>query len=206
MCAGEYTVQIVFSPECTVNQNISITQPPPVSASFEASDWIVPFADPLVTLTSTSENADSLLWTIVGIDSLTWSDTLWVLELPQEPGLYPIRLVASDTAGCTSFFEASVEVRDEFRVFVPNSFTPNDDGINDYVVPSFTYEPVYYRWQIFNRYGDVVFESTNYREVWMGEHRDGGHYVPPGAYNYVLTTRGVERDMQTLKGSLTLVR
>ena len=206
MCAGEYNVQIVFSPECTVNQNISITQPPPVSASFEASDWIVPFADPLVTLTSTSENADSLLWTIVGIDSLTWSDTLWVLELPQEPGLYPIQLVASDTAGCTSFFEASVEVRDEFRVFVPNSFTPNDDGINDYVVPSFTYEPVYYRWQIFNRYGDVVFESTDYREVWMGEHRDGGYYVPPGAYNYVLTTRGVERDMQTWKGTLTLVR
>ena len=115
-------MQIVFSPECTVNQNISITQPPPVSASFEASDWIVPFADPLVTLTSTSENADSLLWTIVGIDSLTWSDTLWTLELPQEPGLYPIQLVASDTAGCTSFFEAFVEVRDEFRVFVPNSF------------------------------------------------------------------------------------
>jgi gliding motility-associated-like protein len=206
VCAGDYSMQIIFSPECTATQNISIAGPPPVSASFEASDWIVPFADPSLTLTSTSENADSLLWTIVGADSLSWSDTLWVLELPQEPGIYPIQLVASDTAGCTSFFEAFVEVRDEFRVFVPNSFTPNDDGINDYIVPSFTYEPVFYRWQIFNRYGDVVFDSSDYSEVWMGEHRDGSFYVPSGVYNYVLTTRGVERDMQTLKGTISLVR
>jgi gliding motility-associated-like protein len=177
-----------------------------VSASFEASDWIVPFADPLVTLTSTSENADSLLWTVVGADSLIWSDTLWALLLPQEPAIYPIQLVASDTGGCTSFFEAFVEVRDEFRVFVPNSFTPNDDDLNDYIAPSFTYEPVFYHWQIFNRYGDVVFDSKDFKEVWMGEHRNGGFYVPSGVYNYVLTTRGAERDMQTLKGTISLVR
>jgi hypothetical protein len=40
----------------------------------------------------------------------------------------------------------------------------------------------------------------------MGEHRNGGFYVPSGIYNFVLTTRGVERDMQTLKGTITLVR
>ena len=205
-CAGDYNLQIVFSPDCQVTQAISIAQPPPVTASFEASDWIVPFAEPSVTLTSTSENADSLLWTVVGPDSLTWSDTLWQLLLPQEPGIYPIQLVAEDTAGCTSFFEASIEVRDEFRVFVPNSFTPNNDGINDNIVPSFTYEPVFYRWQIFNRFGDTVFDSSDYSEVWMGEHRDGGYFVPSGVYNYVLTTRGVERDTQTLRGFISIVR
>lgn len=206
VCAGDYTMEIVFSPECSATQSISFVGPPPVSASFEASDLIVPFADPTVTLTSTSENADSLFWTVVGADSLTWRDTLWVLELPQQPGVYPIQLLATDTSGCTSFFEAFVEVRDEFRVFVPNSFTPNDDGINDYIAPSFTYEPVFYHWQIFNRYGDVIFDSRDYREVWMGEHREGGFYVPTSVYSYVLTTRGVERDMQTLKGTISLVR
>jgi gliding motility-associated-like protein len=206
VCAGQYELEVIFSPECSTTQQITIAQPPPVSASFEADLWIVPYASPTVTLTSTSENADSLLWTVVGADSLTWSDTLWILTLPQEPAIYPIQLVAADTSGCTSFFEAFIEVRDEFRVFVPNSFTPNDDGINDFIVPSFTYEPVFYRWQIFNRYGDVVFDSKDYREVWMGEHRNGGYFVPAGVYNYVLTTRGVERDMQTLKGTISLVR
>ena len=206
VCAGQYELEVIFSPECSTTQQITIAQPPPVSASFEADLWIVPYASPTVTLTSTSDNADSLLWTVVGADSLTWSDTLWILTLPQEPAIYPIQLVAADTAGCTSFFEAFIEVRDEFRVFVPNSFTPNDDGINDFIVPSFTYEPVFYRWQIFNRYGDVVFDSKDYREVWMGEHRNGGYFVPTGVYNYVLTTRGVERDMQTLKGTISLVR
>jgi gliding motility-associated-like protein len=206
VCPGQYELEVIFSPECSTTQQITIAHPPPVSASFEADLWIVPYASPTVTLTSTSENADSLLWTVVGADSLIWSDTLWILTLPQEPAIYPIQLVAADTSGCTSFFEAFIEVRDEFRVFVPNSFTPNDDGINDFIVPSFTYEPVFYRWQIFNRYGDVVFDSKDYREVWMGEHRNGGYYVPTGVYSYVLTTRGVERDMQTLKGTISLVR
>lgn len=206
MCGGEYVMEVIFSPECSTTQQITIEQPLPVSASFESDRWIVPYADPTVTLTSTSENADSLLWTVVGADSLTWVDTLWFLTLPQNPGIYPVQLLAFDSAGCDSFFEAFIEVRDEFRVFMPNSFTPNDDGINDFIVPSLTYEPSFYRWQIFNRYGDVVFDSNNYLEVWMGEHRNGGYFVPSGVYNYVLTTRGVERDMQTFKGTLTLVR
>ncbi len=206
VCAGDYSMQIIFSPNCQTTQNITINAPPPVTASFESSDWIVPLANPNVFLTSTSENADSLLWTIAGIDSLTWNDTLWALELPQEPGIYPIQLVASDTAGCTSYFEAFIEVRDEFRVYVPNCFTPNDDGINDFVLPSLTYKPVYYRWQIFNRNGELVFDSTDPQKVWMGEHQNGRYFVPVGEYNYILTTRGVERDMQTLRGNILLAR
>jgi gliding motility-associated-like protein len=206
LCGGQYDLEIVFSPDCSSMQQITVAQPLPVSASFEANRWIVPFAEPVVTLTSTSENADSLLWTVLGNDSLTWNDTLWVLTLPQEPGIYPIQLVAADTAGCTSFFEGMVEVRDEFRVFVPNSFTPNSDDINDVIVPSFTYKPQFYHWQIFNRYGDLIFDSTDYKEAWMGEHRNGGYFVPAGIYNFILTTRGVERDMQTFRGTISLVR
>ena len=206
LCAGQYDMEIVYSPDCSTTQPITIAQPALVSASFTADNWILPFANPVVTLTSTSENADSLLWNIVGFDSLTWSDTMWVLTLPQEPGIYPIQLVASDTGDCTSFFEGMVEVRDEFRVFVPNSFTPNNDGVNDFIAPSFTYEPQFYHWQIFNRYGDLIFDSKNYREAWMGEHRNGSYFVPSGSYSYVLTTRGVERDMQTIRGTISLVR
>ena len=206
LCAGNIPVEIVFSPGCTATQNVQISEPLPVNAGFEASQWIVPFSNPLVTLTSTSQNADSLIWHLQSEDSLTWNDTIWSLMLPQEAGEYNIQLIAIDTAGCISFFEAAVEVRDEFRYYLPNSFSPNDDGINDYIVPSFTFEPSYFAWQIFNRYGEIVFESTDSKTVWMGQHQEGNYYVPSGVYNYVLTIQGVERDRRTLKGTISLIR
>ena len=206
LCAGEYPVEIVFSPGCTANQNVQISESLPVSALFSADQWIVPYADPVVTLTSLSQNADSLIWKLNSEDSLTWNDTIWTLTLPQVPGAYTIQLLAFDEQGCRSFFDADILVRDEFRYYVPTSFTPNDDGINDFLAPVFTFEPSYYEWQIFNRNGEIIFETNNSTDVWMGQHKEGNYYVPNGIYHYLLTVKGADIDTKTLKGFVTLVR
>lgn len=206
VCAGQYLLEIIFSPTCLITESITINQLPPLTAAFEPASLVLPYANPQVTLTSLSENADSLYWQALGLDSVTFSDTVWELTFPQEPGIYDVQLMAFDTAGCMDMYTASFEVRDDFRFFMPNGFTPNDDGLNDFFAPSFSYEPEFYHLQIFNRYGDVVFDSRDYREVWLGDHRGDGYYVPNGIYNYVLTTRGVERDMKTYKGTVTVMR
>jgi gliding motility-associated-like protein len=206
LCAGTYTLEIEFSPACSSTETVSITEPQPLSASFEPTSLILPFANPTVTLTSTSENADSLYWQVIGLDSVFYSDSIWELIFPQEPGLYDVQLMVYDTAGCFDEFTAPFEVRDDFRFYMPTGFTPNDDGLNDFLVPSFTYEPELYHLQIFNRFGDVVFDSKDYREVWLGDYRGNGYYVPNGIYSYIVTTRGVERDLKTYKGTVTVMR
>jgi gliding motility-associated-like protein len=206
LCAGNYSLQIEFSAACSSTESITINEPSPISASFEPVSLILPFANPVVTLTSTSENADSLYWQVIGLDSMNYTDSIWELVFPQEPGLYDVQLMVFDSAGCSDMFSAPFEVRDDFRFFLPTGFTPNDDGLNDFLVPSFTYEPTIYHMQIFNRYGDVVFDSKDFREVWLGDHRDKGYYVPNGIYSYIVTTRGVERDLKTYKGTITIMR
>lgn len=206
LCAGEYPVEIVFSPGCTANQNIQISEPFPVSASFSADQWIVPYANPVVTLTSSAQNADSILWRLNTEDSLTWNDSIWVLTLPQQPGEYTIQILAMDSNDCRSFFDAEVIVRDEFRYYLPNSFTPNDDGINDFLAPSFTIKPSFYDWKIFNRNGELVFETNDSAAVWMGQHKDGQYFVPNGIYHYIMTIKGDGTDTKTLKGTVTLIR
>ena len=206
LCAGQYELQIEFSPECVVTQTIDILQPPPVSATFEASSWIVDFENPQVVLTSITENADSLYWQILSLDSIAYHDSIWNLTLPQEPGMYEIQLTAIDTAGCTDIFNAQVELRDDFRFYLPSCFTPNEDGLNDFLIPSFTYEPEFYVFQIFNRFGDLVFESRDYKEVWQGDYKGNGYFVPNGIYSYIVTTRGIERDVKTYKGTITVMR
>jgi gliding motility-associated-like protein len=206
LCAGQYDLHIAFSPECIVTQTIDILQPPPVSAMFEPSSWIVDFEDPQVVLTSSTENADSLVWQILGLDSVIFHDSIWNLILPQEPGMFEIQLTAFDTAGCSDIFNAQIELRDDFRFYLPSGFTPNADGINDFLIPSFTYKPEYYLFQIFNRFGDIVFESKDYQEVWQGDYKGNGYFVPNGVYSYIVTTRGVERDVKTYKGTITVMR
>jgi len=223
LCAGQYAMEVVHSPECTVDYTFTINEPPQVVAEFEASSWIVPMSNPLVTLTSTSENADSLSWSVAYADTtmqmedtLISSSEIWELMLPFQAGIFEIQLMASDTAGCASYFRGFIEVRDEFRFYIPNSFSPNEDGLNDVFYVNFTYPPVKFDFMVFNRWGDVVFKAKDYKDVWMGdklqgdyqdnEHYKGSYYCEPGVYIWQLTTRGVERDEKTYRGTVTLLR
>ena len=75
-------------------------------------------------------------------------------------------------------------------VFAPNTFTPNNDGVND-IWTLVTDPSCWLDWHIiiYNRWGQMVWESTIPGEVWMGSHSKGNHYVADGIYIY--TARGV---------------
>ncbi len=68
-------------------------------------------------------------------------------------------------------------------VYLPNAFTPNSDGINEGFKPVFEEQPLAYHLQIYSRWGELVFDSHDWKEHW-----DGGKW-PQGIYNCVLTYR-----------------
>ncbi|MDZ4750198.1 MAG: PKD domain-containing protein [Flavobacteriales bacterium] len=100
-------------------------------------------------------------------------------------GLYQVQLIVTDENGCIDEITGIIDIDDIFTVFIPNSFTPNGDGINEvfYVVGN-DLDPTRYSLQIFNRWGDVVFESTDHNAIWTGNHQNGEYYLPDGIYNY----------------------
>jgi gliding motility-associated-like protein len=75
-------------------------------------------------------------------------------------------------------------------VFAPNTFTPNNDGVND-IWTLVTDPSCWLEWQIsiYNRWGQLVWESTTPGEVWVGSYSRGNHYVADGIYVY--TAKGV---------------
>ena len=84
---------------------------------------------------------------------------------------------------------------------IPNTFTPNGDGINDtWVIKGISYYPDALV-QIFNRYGQKVFESRGYATPFDG--KLGGVLLPPGAYYYIIN---LNTNCSLLSGSLTLLR
>jgi gliding motility-associated-like protein len=92
--------------------------------------------------------------------------------------------------------------------FLPNSFTPNADGLNDLFVP-FKYRYVEsIDLKIFNRWGGVVFETTDPDVLWNGIHMDSGEMCTDGVYYYVVkvnTLRLTGIETEIFNGNIQLM-
>jgi gliding motility-associated-like protein len=87
---------------------------------------------------------------------------------------------------------------------IPNSFTPNDDGFNDFwsIPDLIPYDRA--RLLIYDRWGQVVYRSTGYPKPWDGNRN--GKAVPEGAYYYTIDLNDEGLNLPTITGSITLVR
>ena len=92
-----------------------------------------------------------------------------------------------------------------YPVYVPNAFTPNNDGVND----AFFVEGVEargYRLEIYNRWGELVYNSTDLDEAWIGDVNGGTHFAPNGVYHWVIKASGFDTDAQEFRGFVHLMR
>ncbi len=88
---------------------------------------------------------------------------------------------------------------------VANSFSPNNDGINDLFNPDLLCTPILYNLSIYNRYGSLVFETHRYGKGWNGTYN--GSKMPVGTYYYLLQVKGESEPVARRKsGSVTLLR
>jgi gliding motility-associated-like protein len=103
---------------------------------------------------------------------------------PTDPNItYEIRLVASNSIGCSDTAYASITIDDVITFFIPNVFTPDGDDFNEVFKPIMTsgYDPYDYHMIIYNRWGEILFESFDAAYGWNGTYRDG-KLTPDGVY------------------------
>lgn len=121
----------------------------------------------------------------------------------RDPGVY----VLTAFNGCGS-------VSDTLRVFddgcpptfyAPNAFTPNNDGLND-VYQVYVYDVTDFRLQIYNRWGELCFETNDPGDAWTGDMQGAGYYVPNGTYVWKVTGKLPDYSNLDEMGYLTLIR
>ncbi len=105
--------------------------------------------------------------------------------------------------GCSSSAPFTVVVFDDAVIHMPNAFTPNGDGVNDFFGPAGKV-PDEFQMQIFNRNGEIVFMSTTVHSRWDGKLR--GNPQPTGGFVYMVKYRDVNKQVQVKKGMLMLIR
>lgn len=118
-----------------------------------------------------------------------------------------VELIVYTEAGCPDTIQKVVDVIPEVRYYLPNAFTPNDDTINDEFNGVGFYRGMRdYKFTVFNRWGELVFESTNPNIGWNGRKFNGGGKMPMGVYicHVTYTTpRGLPTEV---KGYITLIK
>ncbi len=90
------------------------------------------------------------------------------------------------------------------KIFIPNAFTPNGDGINDAWKPKLSFTPKTYHLVIKNRWGNIIFESRDSYESWDGSYM-GGTIVQEGTYIYFLRVTTGEGKEILRKGLVNVV-
>jgi gliding motility-associated-like protein len=111
---------------------------------------------------------------------------------------------------CIAVDQLIVRVKDDYTLFVPNVFSPNDDYINDYVtVFSNDVNAIVLEFEIFDRWGEKVFRGTdfpvNVPELgWDGRFK--GQYMNPAVFVYVAKVRFTNNTIRVISGDITLVR
>lgn len=123
------------------------------------------------------------------INSVTtneYSDNISSLIGQQNPGdfCYYIEAV-SNTGESYRSFSSNYCVDLSGAVFVPNAFTPDGNGINEYFTPSFAFIPASFSMVIYNRYGFKIFETKDFSKGWDGTFGNGTK-APEGAYVYFI--------------------
>ncbi|MCH2200310.1 MAG: gliding motility-associated C-terminal domain-containing protein [Flavobacteriales bacterium] len=128
--------------------------------------------------------------------------------LVYDEGVYTV--IAQNEFGCESRENVEVLIDCDPEVFVPNAFTPNNDGVNEVfeVISSQTLED--FHLTVFNRWGQKVFDSFDQNVPWIGNFDNGEYYVQDGVYSWQLSyssQRSSKPEIHHfLNGSVTLLR
>lgn len=90
-------------------------------------------------------------------------------------------------------------------VYIPNTFTPNNDGLNDVWMPV-TFGVQEFELRIFDRWGDLIYYTTDANAPWTGAVTNSAYFVPDGVYSYRFDYHDVRNDKKILYGNVMIIR
>lgn len=180
----DVSLTVTVPPGCSVTQTYPcmITTLPQPDAQFTANPEVASILDPLVAFTNQSTGATSWMWNFGdSTTSTTWSPE----HLYDAIGTYPVYLVVSNASGCADTMWMDIIVNDFYTFYVPNAFTPNGNGNNDEFGPVFTnILTERYEFYIFDRWGNIVFQTDDPYQKWNGKWQNKGDKVQTDVYVY----------------------
>ena len=176
-------------------------------AAFEPSSEVFTEPNQELDFLNTSVGASSYIWDFGDGASSTEVGPSHIFQVENEG--VDVTLYAISSLGCSDSTSFYIGFNPGLVYYIPNSFTPDADQYNQIFLPIFTYgiDPYNYQLLIYNRWGEVIFESLNPEFGWDGTFGQQGNPCPVGTYTYKITVKLPAVDKrQTIKGHVNLIR
>ena len=209
---GTYTVSFVYTDEIGCRADAELTREikvhePPV-ADFSAPEQVM-ISDPVVQFTNQSKvlTKNTYSWKV---GTFFQSTELHPKVRFEKAGLYQVILAATTPKGCKHEVAKTIEVKNDFNAYIPDSFTPNYDGLNDVFKPVFTpygLDAKTYEMEIFDRWGHSLFYTKDVNTGWNGTvSNQGSEELKEDVYVYKIKYKDLDGNIYNKMGHVSLLR
>jgi gliding motility-associated-like protein len=199
---GIYTPTLILTTQLGCDTTLTgptITIHPKPTAAFSFSPEEPDLDNNSVQFRNLSTGANSYVWSISPFGNFTEAEPNVIYT---DSGFHPLQLIAISNQDCRDTVQGQVYIRTNYRVYIPNVFSPNGDGKNDLFRPAmrgFAESDL----NIYNRWGERLFQSRD-NTGWDGTYR--GQPVPKGVYMYTLSVLNLYGEKQFFNGTVVLMR
>jgi gliding motility-associated-like protein len=209
-----YTMSGTYSPRLVYTSNgcaDSLTQTdyivinPQPNANFYANPATTDILSPHVDFINTTTPSNCIwAWNVAGVDTTTLKNTSQNFPVA---GTYVVILYATNQYNCKDSAVLNLVINGDYAFYVPSSFTPNGDGLNDLFKPvgfGLANNNVGFQMQIYNRWGQRLFETGDANAGWNGI--SNGVALAEDVYVYMITYADYQNVSHSLKGTVTLLK
>ena len=226
--SGQQAPTVIYNNPGTFAVTLTVTTPLGCSATTENAGQVIVHPQPPVSFTADPWITDIDHATIAfdgnitgNVNSMVWDFGDGSISNADDPdhtytdvGTYEVSLEVEDGNGCKNAAFGQIEIKPVYDITVPNIFTPTINGggsgiydphdlSNDVFYPFIRYVKDF-RMRVFNRWGEVIFESEDLGYGWNGYYRD--QLSPQDVYVYQLWVRFVDGEERNVLGDITLLR
>ena len=210
---GQYTVVLTITDGAGCTNSVSapalITVYANPVASFTMGPQPTTILDPDICFTDHSSNdASTWYWNFDDPNNLAGSNQPDPCHTYSDTGTYCAVLIVHNSYGCWSTITNCLKIQPYYTLYVPNAFTPNGDGKNDEFLPQgSTLDEDSYQLDIFDRWGKIIFRTSQWGRGWDGRVEGGGPQpVQIGVYVWKILVKDYTGQEHALTGHVSVIR
>ena len=203
---GKYPIQISDQNGCKIDTIIEVMTPQEVGVEL-GEDIVLRLGDTLALNPATSGAINTVKW--IPADYLSQTDSVRTTVAPLQTMVYELTII--DSSGCLASDRITIFVVESSSIYVPNAFSPNGDGINDFfTVFSDSKAKNIQKLSIYDRWGDLIFRSNGLILNKVDSGWDGktatGDSVPNGSYVYEVVVEFINNKVEILTGIVQVLK
>lgn len=213
LSGGQYVLIVTDANGCTSQLTITIPGGMPPIAEFTSNPDTVNLLDATVYFTDLSTNAVSWYWDFGDPNDPTHSNLQHPIHVYSDTGTYCITLIVTDAGGvCRDTAVHCIRVEAPFTFYIPNAFTPNSDGWNEFFYGKGTYIKEFEMW-LFDRWGNLMWScktngdpQSDTRCFWDGKVNRNGQIVQEDVYVWKVNIVNANNKKLRYIGHVTILK